>query len=109
MNDDTPTGQHYPCQIGVYCDTCGTVRSGDYIVNDLMTSDERLAVARNWLATNEGWQCDADGDYCPEHATPDTDVPERRATAPSDDDEDSALDAEQAAADRRFQNRHDRS
>lgn len=69
MDDDTPTGQLYPCQIGVYCDACGVERSGDYIVSDLMTRDERLAVARNWLVANEHWQCDDDGDYCPEHAT----------------------------------------
>ncbi|MFE3202162.1 hypothetical protein [Embleya sp. NPDC059237] len=30
VDDDTPTGQHYPCQIGVYCDACGVERRGDY-------------------------------------------------------------------------------
>jgi hypothetical protein len=107
MDDDTPTGQHYPCQIGVYCDDCGFTRTGDYLVSDLMTKDERLSVARNWLVRNENWQCDADGDYCPAHARPTEVTPERRATAPSSDDEDSAADAEQAAADWRFQDRHD--
>lgn len=61
----------YPTAITVYCDHCGTTRNGDYLVNDDMTPDERLAVARKHLVDNEGWEHTDDGnDFCPEHAAP---------------------------------------
>lgn len=63
-SDDTSPEAPYPCQIGVYCDDCSTTVERDYIVNDLMSKPERLEVARTHLRA-EGWQCDADGDYCP--------------------------------------------
>ncbi len=61
----------YPSQITVFCDHCGTEWTGDYLVTDLMTRDERLAVARQHLVTNEGWEHTNDGDdFCPAHASP---------------------------------------
>jgi len=66
---DQPIGQKYPCGITVFCDDCGFEVRGDYIVSDLMTSTERLAVARTWLAENQGWECGEAGDFCPTHAT----------------------------------------
>ncbi|WP_262702011.1 MULTISPECIES: hypothetical protein [Streptomyces] len=65
--NDRSTGQKYPSQIAVFCDTCGIQQTGDYIVSDTMTRDERLGVARRNLAVNEGWQCDETGDFCPDH------------------------------------------
>lgn len=67
--DDQPTGQLYPCGITVYCDDCDTEVRGDYIVSDLMTSAERLAVARTWLVEARGWECGEGGDFCPTHTT----------------------------------------
>jgi hypothetical protein len=68
-----PDSPYYPSRITVFCDHCGTQRTGDYMVREDMTRDERLAVARKHLTTNEGWQHDADtgDDYCPEHASVD--------------------------------------
>lgn len=63
--DDTPTGQKYPCGIGIYCDRCGHEHRGDYIVTDTMTRQQRFAVARRHLVANEGWRCDGSGDLCP--------------------------------------------
>ncbi|WP_335936653.1 hypothetical protein [Streptomyces sp. PTD5-9] len=40
---DHPTGQKYPCGLGVVCDTCGTGFRGDFIVTDTMTQAERQA------------------------------------------------------------------
>ncbi|MER8083807.1 hypothetical protein ABTZ57_01260 [Streptomyces sp. NPDC094048] len=68
--DDTPTGQKYPCGIVVYCDRCGEEHRGDYIVTDDMTSEERLAVARTHLNDNEEWSCGGLlGDLCPDCAS----------------------------------------
>lgn len=61
---DTGPDAPYPCQIGVNCDECGTVVTGDYIVNDRMTKPERLEVARTNLRAG-GWSCTAAGDFCP--------------------------------------------
>ncbi|MEU9014286.1 hypothetical protein AB0D12_31855 [Streptomyces sp. NPDC048479] len=61
---DTSPEAPYPCQIGVYCDGCGTVVKRDFIVSDLMPKPERLDIARAALRA-EGWQCDDEGDYCP--------------------------------------------
>jgi hypothetical protein len=61
----------YPTQITVFCDHCGRERTGDYMVREGMTSTERLAVARQHLVDNEGWEHTDDGDdFCPEHAAP---------------------------------------
>ncbi|NUS26093.1 MAG: hypothetical protein HOV92_17980 [Streptomyces sp.] len=62
----------YPTQITVFCDHCGTEDTGEYMVSEGMTSRERLAVARDHLVKNKGWQHDADtgDDFCPEHAAP---------------------------------------
>jgi hypothetical protein len=72
-----PESPYYPTQITVFCDHCGTERTGDYIVSDLMTRDERLAVARKHLVDTEGWEHTTDGDdFCPEHAgSPDEEQP----------------------------------
>ncbi|XMN09344.1 hypothetical protein ACK8N7_26540 [Streptomyces griseobrunneus] len=63
--DDTPTGQKYPCGLGIFCDTCGTEFRGDFIVTDTMTKAERLEVIRNHVRTKLGWQSDETGDNCP--------------------------------------------
>lgn len=59
----------YPTQITVFCDHCGVERTGDYLVHEGMTKTERLAVARQHLVNNEGWEhTDTGDDFCPEHA-----------------------------------------
>ena len=55
----------FPACIVVFCDRCGARTGNDYWVHDLMTRDERLAVARGHLNRNEGWSCTAAGDLCP--------------------------------------------
>lgn len=64
VEDDSPTGQKYPCGLGVYCDSCGTEFRGDFIVTDTMTKPERLEVVRTHVRTTLRWQCDAGGDFC---------------------------------------------
>lgn len=64
--DDDPFAT-FPLLIAVFCDTCGVEVRHDYLVHDLMTREQRLAVAREHLARNEGWSCAADGDFCPVH------------------------------------------
>ncbi|MEE4493538.1 hypothetical protein [Streptomyces sp. BE230] len=64
VEDDTPTGQKYPCGLGVYCDSCSTEFRGDFIVTDTMTTAERLEVVRSHVRTTLRWQCDASGDFC---------------------------------------------
>lgn len=64
-----PDSPHYPTQITVFCDHCGTEHTGDYMVSEGMSSEERLAVARKHLVANEGWEHNEYGDdFCPEHA-----------------------------------------
>jgi len=62
----------FPIRIVVFCDACGTETGHDYVVHDLMTREQRLSVAREYLTRNEGWSCTAEGDFCPgckpEHA-----------------------------------------
>lgn len=59
----------YPSRITVFCDHCGVENTGEYMVSEDMTSTERLAVARQHLVTNEGWEHTTDGDdFCPTHA-----------------------------------------
>lgn len=59
----------YPSQITVFCDHCGATNTGEYMVSTEMTSRERLAVARQHLVQNEGWEHTDDGDdFCPTHA-----------------------------------------
>lgn len=71
----------YPSQITVFCDHCGVENTGDYMVSEDMTRDERLAVARKHLVANEGWEHTADGDdFCPEHAAPKPTAPDRPYT-----------------------------
>jgi hypothetical protein len=57
----------FPISIVVFCDRCGVEVEHDYLVHDLMTREQRLAVAREHLARNEGWSCTAAGDFCPDH------------------------------------------
>lgn len=63
--DDNPTGQKYPCGLGIFCDTCGTEFRGDFIVTDTMTKAERLEIIRNHVRTKLGWQSNDTGDNCP--------------------------------------------
>lgn len=64
-----PDDPRYPSQITVFCDHCGTEHTADYMVSEDMTSIERLAVARQHLVANKGWEHTEDGDdFCPEHA-----------------------------------------
>jgi len=66
MNDP-----RHPSRITVFCDHCGTENTGEYMVSAEMTSQERLAVARQHLVANAGWEHTADGDdFCPVHAAP---------------------------------------
>lgn len=59
----------YPSRITVFCDHCGVENTGEYMVSTEMSSRERLAVARNHLVQNEGWEHNEYGDdFCPEHA-----------------------------------------
>lgn len=59
----------YPSKITVFCDHCGLKNTGQYMVSEDMTGEERLAVARQHLAQNEGWEHTDDGDdFCPAHA-----------------------------------------
>lgn len=63
-------GPLYPSRIGVYCDACGTVVEGEYVVSAEQTRAERLNTAREHMRA-KGWQCDEQGDYCPTcQATP---------------------------------------
>ncbi|MBP2583004.1 hypothetical protein J3A78_003482 [Streptomyces sp. PvR006] len=65
---DVPPGEEaYPCQIGIYCDDCGTTALGDYVVHTGMTQLERYGVARRHLTDNAGWDCGVAGDLCPKH------------------------------------------
>ena len=50
----------YPSRITVFCDHCGVKHTGEYMVSEDMTRDERLAVARNHLVQNEGWEHTSD-------------------------------------------------
>lgn len=65
-----PDSPYFPCQMTVYCDTCGHKATGDYLVREDMTKPERLAVARQHLTQYKGWRTDDTGDYCPAHAAP---------------------------------------
>jgi hypothetical protein len=58
----------YPSRITVFCDHCGVENTGEYMVSTEMSPTERLAVARNHLVQNEGWESDDGDDFCPEHA-----------------------------------------
>lgn len=59
----------YPSRITVFCDHCGVENTGEYMVSEDMTSTERLAVARQHLVQNKGWEHTTDGDdFCREHA-----------------------------------------
>ncbi|MFF1416530.1 hypothetical protein [Streptomyces sp. NPDC058280] len=99
--DDTQTGQKYPCGLGVYCDACGTEFRGDFIVTDTMTKPERLDAVRNHVRTTQGWQCDAAGDFCPEcePSAPTAEQAIRAATAPVEDARNPADELRQAADD----------
>ena len=61
-----PGTEAYPAQIGVYCDDCGITELHDYVVHTGMTKEQRLGVARRHLTDNEGWDCGAAGDLCPD-------------------------------------------
>jgi hypothetical protein len=68
-----PDDPRYPSQITVFCDHCGTKATNEYMVDEQMTRDERLGVARAHLVANKGWESTPDGgDFCPEHAGGDT-------------------------------------
>jgi len=61
----------YPTRITVHCDRygCGVRDTGEYLVEEGMSSEERLAVARRHLVENAGWgHTDEGDDLCPEHA-----------------------------------------
>jgi hypothetical protein len=57
--------EKFPSAIGVYCDTCGIQHSGDYVVHELMSKQERFQVARDHLNAEAGWRCDDTADLCP--------------------------------------------
>lgn len=61
----------YPTRITVFCDrfACGAEFTGEFMVREGMTSDERLGVARKYVVDNEGWEHTGEGDdLCPAHA-----------------------------------------
>ncbi|WP_424862123.1 zinc finger domain-containing protein [Streptomyces sp. MMS24-I29] len=82
--DDTPTGQRFPCGITVFCDHCGAETRGDYIVTDAMTKAQRLDVARNHLRNNAGWSGDENVDYCPDCTKANRATAEQQAAAEFD-------------------------
>lgn len=51
-----------PVGITVFCDRCGHATTGDYVVAEGMSKEQRLAVAREWLRRNAGWTYN-DGTY----------------------------------------------
>lgn len=92
-----PDDPRHPSRITVFCDQCGTENSGEYMVSAEMTSTERLAVARQHLVTNAGWEHTADGDdYCPEHAGSPAEAPP--ASRPLTVKQLAAMEARAAAA-----------
>lgn len=54
-----------PHLVTVFCDSCGDTATGDYAVAD---DKDPPAVARNYLATRQGWKIAAGLDLCPECA-----------------------------------------
>jgi hypothetical protein len=63
-----PDSPLMPDPIGVFCDDCGTVVEGQYIVSEEQTKEQRLEVARVHMRA-AGWVCDENGDYCPDCQT----------------------------------------
>ncbi|PBC71536.1 hypothetical protein BX265_6146 [Streptomyces sp. TLI_235] len=61
--------EKYPCQLGVYCDNCGTEWSGDFVVSDRDSKPERLEIVRRHARNKLGWSCGEAGDYCPTGCT----------------------------------------
>ena len=80
-SDDDGPDALYPCQIGVFCDGCGTIVKRDILVNDALGKAERLEAARSHLR-GDGWQCDADGDWCPSCLADDEDEEETAPCGP---------------------------
>ncbi len=63
---ERPLQDHeYPSQITVFCDRCGTKVTRDHVVSELISTSERLEVARASLR-RENWQCTQSADVCPE-------------------------------------------
>jgi len=58
----------FPCQVAVFCDVCGHEERGDYLVREADPQEARFETARAFLRT-QGWRCDENGDYCPNHNT----------------------------------------
>lgn len=63
-SDDTGPDALYPTRIGVFCDGCGLVEEGEYLVSDRMDQRERFEIAPKRLRAI-GWSCDEHGDLCP--------------------------------------------
>lgn len=78
-----PDSPYYPSRITVFCDECGTEETGEFMVSEDMTGEQRLAVARKHLADTKGWEhTEAGDDFCPEHAgSPTEEPPALRLTA----------------------------
>ncbi|MFD3574740.1 hypothetical protein [Streptomyces sp. NPDC058644] len=68
IDSRTAPPETYPSAITVFCDQCGTEVTGDYLVTDAMTKDERLEVARAHLRNTARWSCTPAGDFCPKDA-----------------------------------------
>ncbi|KIF67579.1 hypothetical protein HY68_01350 [Streptomyces sp. AcH 505] len=62
---DTGPDAPYPAAISVFCDTCGTTVTNDFVVSDRITKPERLELARNHLRNTARWSCTPAGDFCP--------------------------------------------
>lgn len=63
-NDLTPDVEAFPSLLGIFCDECKIIFSGDFIVHSGMGRDERLGVIRKHMTEVFGWTCDEDGDVC---------------------------------------------
>lgn len=50
-----------PAEVTVFCDECGETETHDYLVPAGVDS---LAVARNWLSANKGWEITPHYDFC---------------------------------------------
>lgn len=61
-----PDNPYYPSRITVFCDDCGVEETGEYMVREDMTRDERYGVARKHLVDTKGWSCTpGPDDICP--------------------------------------------
>lgn len=61
---EAPAPEMFPSQIGVFCDRCRVVFTGDFMVSEDDDQKTRFGYARTHL-NDLGWRCDETGDFCP--------------------------------------------